>query len=92
MKRKPIISAFVFALLLSCKQNTRHAENGESVKTKQWKASLEGQPNFRDLGGIVNKVGKKIKSGLIFRSGTLSKLTDQDISKIGPTPLIRTLS
>ncbi|MHC5354437.1 tyrosine-protein phosphatase [Myroides sp. LJL115] len=43
---------------------------------------LESQPNFRDLGGYVNQKNKKIKTGLIFRSGQLDNLTSKDIQTL----------
>lgn len=39
---------------------------------------LEGEDNFRDLGGIVTADGKSLKWGLVFRSGELSDLTEAD--------------
>lgn len=44
--------------------------------------ALEGQPNFRDLGGYQTKDGRMVKSGIIFRSGELPKLTDQDVKTL----------
>jgi protein-tyrosine phosphatase len=43
---------------------------------------LEGQANFRDLGGYRTEDGRTVKWGLIYRSGQLSKLTDADIARI----------
>lgn len=43
------------------------------------KIKLQGGINYRDLGGIKNKDGKSIKSGLFIRGGNLSTLTDRDI-------------
>lgn len=40
---------------------------------------LSGQNNFRDLGGIPTKDGRSIKSGLIYRSGDLHSITDEDV-------------
>ena len=40
---------------------------------------LKSQPNFRDMGGILTVDGKKIRPGLIFRSGDLHSLADEDI-------------
>ncbi|MCL2335082.1 MAG: tyrosine-protein phosphatase [Endomicrobia bacterium] len=40
---------------------------------------MRGTPNFRDLGGIVNKHGRQIKWGKFFRSGNISSLTDEDL-------------
>lgn len=45
-------------------------------------ARLDGQPNFRDLGGYKTSDGRTVKSGVIFRSGELPRLTDDDVSKL----------
>ncbi len=45
--------------------------------------ALEGQKNFRDLGGIISQNGKSLKWGKIFRSGELNSLTDADVQYIG---------
>ncbi|KLU14959.1 MULTISPECIES: tyrosine-protein phosphatase [Xenorhabdus] len=39
---------------------------------------LNGGINFRDLGNKALKNGAKIKSGLLFRSGSLDRLTEND--------------
>jgi protein-tyrosine phosphatase len=47
---------------------------------------FEGAPNFRDLGGYETSDGRHVKSGLVFRSGDLSNLTDGDrglLNKMG---------
>ena len=36
--------------------------------------------NFRDLGGIPTADGRKVKSGLFFRSGLLDFANDNDIA------------
>ncbi|NHB93469.1 tyrosine-protein phosphatase [Photorhabdus cinerea] len=41
---------------------------------------LHGGINFRDLGGKTVVSGGKIKSGLLFRSGSLDRLTEKDQS------------
>jgi protein-tyrosine phosphatase len=43
---------------------------------------LESQPNFRDMGGFPAADGKRIKSGLLFRSGDLHSWSDEDIKKL----------
>jgi protein-tyrosine phosphatase len=40
---------------------------------------LEGQHNFRDLGGLRTNTGRRIRPELLFRSGDLHSLTDEDI-------------
>jgi len=43
---------------------------------------LIGQPNFRDLGGYKTSDGQVVKSGVVFRSGELPRLTDEDVAKL----------
>ena len=43
---------------------------------------LQGQVNFRDLGGYQTKNGETVKWGHVYRSGRLPKLSDQDISRL----------
>jgi protein-tyrosine phosphatase len=43
---------------------------------------LQQQPNFRDLGGFETADGRIIKTGLIYRSGELGKLTDDDLETL----------
>lgn len=40
--------------------------------------SLEGGHNFRDMGGYPTLDGRLVASGLLFRSGTISELSDRD--------------
>lgn len=44
---------------------------------------LEGQPNFRDLGGSPCTVGGSlVATGEVYRSGQLSALTDTDLNRL----------
>lgn len=40
---------------------------------------LEGTPNFRDFGGYVNRHGRFVRWGRLYRSGMLSELTETDL-------------
>ena len=40
---------------------------------------LEGQPNFRDLGGYKTYDGERVRTGLVYRSGELPSLPDADV-------------
>ncbi len=40
---------------------------------------LTGQSNFRDLGGYKTSDGRTVKKGVLYRSGELQKLTDDDV-------------
>lgn len=41
--------------------------------------TLEGAPNFRDLGGYRTSGGYTVRTGRVFRSGHLAQLTDRDL-------------
>ena len=43
---------------------------------------LDGQPNFRDVGGYKTRDGRTVKRGLVYRSGELPRLTDEDIARL----------
>ena len=43
---------------------------------------LQGQVNFRDLGGYQTADGRRVKWGEVYRSGRLPKITDQDVSRL----------
>ena len=43
---------------------------------------LDGQPNFRDLGGNKTTDGRTVKWGEVYRSGELPHLTDEDVAKL----------
>jgi protein-tyrosine phosphatase len=43
---------------------------------------LDGQPNFRDLGGYKTADGRTVKWGQIYRSGELHRLSDADVERL----------
>jgi protein-tyrosine phosphatase len=43
---------------------------------------LEGQPNFRDLGGYVTSEGRSVKWGQVYRSGEMPRLIDKDVERL----------
>ncbi|WP_327680041.1 tyrosine-protein phosphatase [Kitasatospora sp. NBC_00458] len=43
---------------------------------------LASAPNFRDAGGYRTTDGHWVRTGVVYRSGDLSKLTDQDLAKL----------
>jgi protein-tyrosine phosphatase len=46
------------------------------------RVSLKGAVNFRDLGGYRSEDGRLIKWGQVFRSDNLSRLTDEDLTRV----------
>jgi protein-tyrosine phosphatase len=43
---------------------------------------LEGQPNFRDMGGYPASDGRVIREGRLYRSGHLANLSDADVEML----------
>ena len=43
---------------------------------------LDGQSNFRDIGGYETADGRSVKWGEVYRSGELHKLSDSDVAKL----------
>lgn len=53
----------------------------DSVEDKRH-VSLDGQSNFRDIGGYETADGRRVKWGVVYRSGELHKLSDSDVLKL----------
>jgi len=57
-------------------------ERGEAVILAERQLSLEGTPNFRDLGGYETEEGRRLRWGKLYRSSKLSALTNKDINYV----------
>ena len=53
---------------------------GKSLVTAERRLPLEGEVNFRDLGGYAGAGGRTIKWGRLYRSGELGRLSDADLT------------
>ena len=73
-----VLVIFVAFVIISC--TTKQGEETEKNNVRH--IQLEGQSNFRDIGGYRTIDGKTVKWGEIYRSGLLSKLTDNDLKII----------
>lgn len=49
---------------------------------KRETVELQGAPNFRSLGGYRNTEGRVLRPGLVYRSDSLSYLTDSDLDTL----------
>lgn len=58
------------------------AEESSASDTPVRHIQLEGEPNFRDLGGYKTVDGRTVKWRQVFRTGELGKLTDADVEKL----------
>jgi len=55
-------------------------DHGSQRKVSIRRLSLEGTPNFRDLGGYATTDAHFVRWGMIYRSGVLSHLTEEDFA------------
>ena len=53
------------------------------------KIDFEGLNNTRDLGGMCTTDGRKIREGLLFRSGALYRATEKDLKELADYNLCR---
>ncbi|MGI9474472.1 MAG: tyrosine-protein phosphatase, partial [Rubripirellula sp.] len=67
--------SLVLLFLVATVASISRAEDGRHVP-------LAGQPNFRDVGGYRTEDGKMVKRAVIFRSGELPRLTDDDVASL----------
>lgn len=58
----------------------------ENVSTK---IPFEGLRNTRDLGGMVTENGRRIRKGMLFRSGLLAHATEEDLKHLSGMGLRR---
>ena len=68
----------LFAASLLLFASTTPAQAGEA----QRHVPLDGQSNFRDLGGYQTTDGREVKWGELFRSGELPRLSDADVDRL----------
>jgi len=60
----------------------RLSMTGEDQIASDQLTALEGAVNLRDLGGYPSSDGRAVRRGRLFRSGTLSALTDTDLAAL----------
>jgi protein-tyrosine phosphatase len=60
----------------------REAGQKGAVRTAERLLPLEQGSNFRDIGGYESAGGKRVRWGLIYRSGATPLLTEADVAKV----------
>jgi protein-tyrosine phosphatase len=51
----------------------------------QSNVGMQGSPNFRELGGLINKEGRTLKEGMLYRSGSFADLKGEDVTLLRQT-------
>jgi protein-tyrosine phosphatase len=68
-----------FLLLILTIVGCQYQQEKEKNHIFQRHIELEGQSNFRDLGNYTTENGETLKSGKLYRSGTLSACSKSDV-------------
>ena len=63
-------------------RNDPGAGKSGSAEVSTRKINLEGEHNFRDLGNYATSDNQKVKTGVLYRSGSLYRLTSNDTTKL----------
>ena len=80
-----LVAAIVgIVCVAGCKKDTSPPSPGERKQETpaDRHVVLDGQPNFRDLGGYKTTDGRTVKWGQIYRSGELPRLSDVDVARL----------
>lgn len=77
--------ALAVALLAGCgggPDSPTDTPSGRSSSRPERHITLDGQPNFRDLGGYRTADGRTVMWGQIYRSGELGQGTEEDVATL----------
>ncbi len=74
-------SVTLFAAALLMLARVAMADGGaDLLQTYDRLLPLEGGSNFRDMGGYTTENGQQVSRGVLFRSGSMVSLTEQDMN------------
>jgi protein-tyrosine phosphatase len=79
-----IVLAVLLVLVAACNKEPAPAfgSPAQPPVAPARQVALEGQPNFRDLGGYETVDGRRVKWAQIYRSGELPRLSDDDVAHL----------
>jgi protein-tyrosine phosphatase len=80
-----VASMAVFVCIVGCKKDAplSSPEERKQEAPADRHVALDGQPNFRDIGGYKTTDGRQVKWGQVYRSGELPRLSDSDVARLG---------
>ena len=75
---------FLSFALVGCSERADQSAGtaGPEAQQPERHIALQGQPNFRDLGGYTSADGRTVRWGQVYRSGELPRLTDADVERL----------
>ena len=74
------IAGIIVILLIIVGPTNSLGDSKEEELSQKRHIPLEGQSNFRDIGGYKTTNGRTVKWGQVYRTGELPRLTDEDIA------------
>lgn len=74
------IAGIILMLLIIVGPMNSLGDSKEEELPQKRHIPLEGQSNFRDIGGYKTTDGRTVKWGQVYRTGELPRLTDEDIA------------
>ncbi len=82
MARVFCLTAVILALctLSACEEAGDGTGSATTAMPHSRQVALDGQSNFRDIGGYKTSDGRVVKWGEVYRSGELHKLSDDDLT------------
>jgi hypothetical protein len=83
-RHRIFFAVILMALVFGCDRAPEPAATGPIPATAEPErhVALDGQANFRDLGGYETTDGRTVKWGEVYRSGELPRLSDEDVAKL----------
>lgn len=54
-------------------------DDGAQLMLAERRLNLQGSPNFRDFGGYTTRDNRRVRWGMLYRSGHLNQLSDNDL-------------
>ena len=73
------IAGIIVTLLTIVGPSNSLGDSKEEALSQKRHISLEGQSNFRGIGGYKTSDGRTVKWGEVYRTGELPRLTDEDV-------------
>ena len=87
-----LVSLVAFMAIIGFAGCLQTANLRTSDHTERRHIRLDGQSNFRDMGGYETTDGKRVKWNQLYRSGELPRLSDNDVARLEKLGIITVIN
>lgn len=87
-----LVSLVAFMAIIGFAGCLQTANLKTSDPTERRHIRLDGQSNFRDMGGYETTDGKRVKWNQLYRSGELPRLSDNDVARLEKLGIITVIN